>query len=155
MRPRDADAVEDVEFRFPERRRQLVLHHLHACTRPDDLLPILHRADAPDVEPHRRIELERVPTSRGLRRTEHDADLHPHLVDEDDDRSVAADDGGQLPQRLRHEARLEPEVRVAHLALDLRARHESRDRVDDDQVDGRAPDERLGDLQRLLAGIRL
>ena len=44
---------------------------------------------------------------------------------------------------------------IAHLALDLGARHERGDRVDDDDVDRVRAHERLGDLQRLLAGIRL
>ena len=44
---------------------------------------------------------------------------------------------------------------VAHLAFDLGARHERGDRVDDDAVDAAGADERLGDLERLLAGVRL
>ena len=44
---------------------------------------------------------------------------------------------------------------VAHLAFDLGARHERRDGVDDDAVDAAGADERLGDLERLLAGVRL
>ena len=44
---------------------------------------------------------------------------------------------------------------VAHLALDLRARHERRDGVDHDDVDRAGAHERLGDLKRLLAGVRL
>jgi hypothetical protein len=46
-------------------------------------------------------------------------------------------------------------VAVAHVALDLGARHERRDRVDDDDVDAARADERLGDLERLLAGVGL
>ena len=48
-----------------------------------------------------------------------------------------------------------PMKRVAHLALDLGARHERRHRVDDDAVDAAGADERLGDLERLLAGVGL
>ena len=44
---------------------------------------------------------------------------------------------------------------VAHFALDLRARHERRDGVDHDDVDRAGAHERLGDLERLFAGIRL
>ena len=66
-----------------------------------------------------------------------------------------ADRAGQLAQRLRHEARLQADKAVAHLALDLRARHERRDRVDNDDVDRAGAHERLGDLKRLLAGVRL
>ena len=62
---------------------------------------------------------------------------------------------GQLAQRLAHEPGLDADERVAHLALDLRPRHERRDRVDDDDVDAARADEGLGDLERLLAGVRL
>ena len=44
---------------------------------------------------------------------------------------------------------------VAHLALDLRPRHQRGHRVDDDDVDSAGADEHVGDLQRLLAGVRL
>ena len=44
---------------------------------------------------------------------------------------------------------------VTHLALDLRARHERRNGVDHDDVDRAGAHERLGDLKRLLAGVRL
>ena len=44
---------------------------------------------------------------------------------------------------------------VAHLALDFRARHQRRDGVDHDNVDRAGAHERLGDLERLLAGIGL
>jgi hypothetical protein len=46
-------------------------------------------------------------------------------------------------------------VAVAHLALDLGARHEGGDRVDDDDVESTRTDEHVGDLQRLLTGVRL
>src|SRR5438309_3403451 len=45
--------------------------------------------------------------------------------------------------------------RDAHVALDLLARHERRDRVDDDDVHGTRAHERVGDLERLLAVVRL
>ena len=48
-----------------------------------------------------------------------------------------------------------PTKRVAHLALDLGARHEGRHGVDDDDVDAAGADQRLGDLERLLAGVGL
>ena len=65
------------------------------------------------------------------------------------------DGAGQLAQGLAHQPGLDADERVAHLALDLGARHERRDRVDDDDVDAARADERLGDLERLLAGVRL
>ena len=67
----------------------------------------------------------------------------------------AGDGARQLPQRLAHQARLQADVGVAHVALDLGLRHQRRDRVDHDDVERAGADQGLGDLQRLLAGVRL
>ena len=60
-----------------------------------------------------------------------------------------------LAQRLAHQPRLEADVRVAHLALDLGPRHQSRHRVDHEHVQRAAADQHLGDLKRLLAVVGL
>src|SRR5439155_2961847 len=86
---------------------------------------------------------------------EHDADLLAKLVDEDETAFRFRDCAGELPQRLRHEPRLQPHLRVAHFAFDFRLRHERRDRVDDDDVDAVRSNEYLDDLERLLAVVRL
>ena len=65
------------------------------------------------------------------------------------------DGAGELAQRLAHEARLQADVAVAHLALDLGLGHERRDRVDDDDVDRAGAHEHVGDLERLLAVVGL
>src|SRR5206468_13062998 len=52
---RYAFAVEDIEQRLAERRRDLVLHHLHAGLRADHLVALLDRADAPDVQARRGV----------------------------------------------------------------------------------------------------
>ncbi len=44
---------------------------------------------------------------------------------------------------------------VAHFALDLRARRERRDRVNNHHIQRTRANQRVGDFQRLLAGIRL
>ena len=44
---------------------------------------------------------------------------------------------------------------VAHLALDLGAWGQRRDQIDDEDIDRAGTDERVGDFERLLAGIRL
>src|SRR5204863_4589634 len=108
-----------------------------------------------DVEPDRGIELQRAATCGRFRRAKHYADLFPDLVDEDDDGARAGDGGGELAQRLRHEARLQAGQRVAHVAVQLGARHEGGDGVDDDDVHGVGAHERLGDLQRLLTRVGL
>ena len=64
-------------------------------------------------------------------------------------------DAGELAERLRHQARLQAHLRFAHLAFDFGARHERRDRVDDDDVDAVRADEHFDDLERLLAVVGL
>ena len=44
---------------------------------------------------------------------------------------------------------------VAHVALDLGLGDERCDRVDHHDIDGTGPDQRLDDLERLLAGVGL
>ncbi len=48
-----------------------------------------------------------------------------------------------------------PGQAVAHLALDFGAWRQRCNRVDDEHVDGAGADQRIGDFERLLAGIRL
>jgi hypothetical protein len=64
---RHALAIHDVELDLLEGRRQLVLDHLDAGLVADDLVAILDRADAADVEAHRGIELERIAAGGRLR----------------------------------------------------------------------------------------
>src|SRR6476661_2537825 len=46
-------------------------------------------------------------------------------------------------------------MRVAHLAFDLRFRRQRSNRVDCDDVERTRPDQQLGDLEPLFAGVRL
>src|SRR5438093_7193659 len=151
----DAGAVQDVELRLAERRRHLVLHHLHLGAAADHLVAVLEGAEAADVEPDRGVELERVAARRGLRVAEQDAHLHAELVDEDDDRPRLGDGARQLAERLRHEPRLQAHLRVAHVALDLGARDQGSDRIDDQHVDRARAHQGVGDLERLLAVVGL
>ena len=88
-------------------------------------------------------------------RSEHDADLLADLVREEADGVRAVQVAGELAQRLRHQARLEADRLVAHLALELGARRQRRDRVDRDHVDRAGADQHVGDLERLLAVVGL
>ncbi len=103
----------------------------------------------------RRVELERVAAGGGLGAAEHDADLHPDLVDEDHHRVGPVDRPGELAQRLAHQPRLQAGKLVAHLALDLGLGRQRGDRVDDEDIDGARTDQRVGDLERLFAGVGL
>ncbi|MNC85105.1 hypothetical protein D3C83_06820 [compost metagenome] len=132
---RDPLAVHHVEFRLAEWRRDLVLHDLDPRAPPDHLVAILDAGDAPDVDADRRIELQRPTAGRCLGVAEHDANLLAQLVDEDERGVRLRHDARQLPQRLRHQTRLQPHLRLAHLAFDLGLRHQRGHRVDDDDVD--------------------
>src|SRR5206468_9709139 len=81
---RDPLVVEDVELGLAKWRGDLVLHHLHLGAVADRALALLERGDAPDVHAHRGVELERAPAGGRFWRSEHDAYLHPDLIDEYD-----------------------------------------------------------------------
>ena len=86
---------------------------------------------------------------------EEDAHLFAELVYEHDAGVGAADGGGELAQPLGHEPRLEPDVGVAHVALQLGLGHHGGHAVDDDYVHGAATDEVFADFEGLLGGVRL
>ena len=64
-------------------------------------------------------------------------------------------DPDELAHRLGHQPRLQADVRVAHLALDLGAGHQRCDRVDHDERQRTGAHQHVGDLERLLAGVGL
>ena len=68
---------------------------------------------------------------------------------------VLRHDAREFAQRLAHEPRHDADAALAHLALQLAARQQGRDRVDDDDVQRARAHQLLGYLQRLLAGVRL
>jgi hypothetical protein len=76
----DALAVEDVELRLLEGRGDLVLHDLDAHAVADDVGAVLERLDPAHVQPHRRVELQRPPTRRGLRTVVHQNPVHEVVV---------------------------------------------------------------------------
>ena len=60
-----------------------------------------------------------------------------------------------LRRRLRHQAGLQAHVRIAHFAIQFRLGNQRRNRVDNEYIDGARTHQCLGNLQRLLAVIRL
>ncbi len=86
---------------------------------------------------------------------EHHTYLFAQLVDEQRGGVEAVERAGELAHGLRHQPRLQADVRVAHLAVDLGARDERGDRVDHDEVERPGVHEHVRDLERLLAGVRL
>ena len=67
---------------------------------------------------------------------EHHADLHANLVYKKHRGPRLGDVGGQFPQGLAHQAGLQTDVDVAHVALDLGPRRQGGHTVDDHDVNG-------------------
>ncbi|QTK78213.1 hypothetical protein AT6N2_C0285 [Agrobacterium tumefaciens] len=151
----NAFTIHDVEFDLLEGRRHLVLDDLDARLVADNLFAFLDSANTADVEANGGVELERVTAGRRFRRTEHDANLHTDLVDEDDHAFRLGDRSGQLAQRLAHQTRLKTRQAITHLAFDFRPRRQRRNGVDHEHVNRAGAHQRIGDLKRLLARIRL
>ena len=147
----NALAKHDVELGLTERRCHLILHDLGTGVVADELaggvLQTLHTAD---VDAHRGIILQRTAAGGDFGVAVDDADLLTQLVDEDADRVGLANDAGQFAHGLAHQAGLQADVAVAHLALDLGAGDHGGDRVHDDGVDGTGTDQRLADLHGVL-----
>ena len=151
----NALAVHDIEDGLFKRRRDLVFDDLGARAVADDLCAVLDGLGPANIDTNGRVELERVAARGRLGVSVHDADLHTKLVDEDDDAVRFRDVAGKLSQRLRHQPRLKSDEGIAHLALNFRARRQGRNRVDNHHVHRTRADERICNLQRLFAGIRL
>ena len=64
-------------------------------------------------------------------------------------------DAGELAQGLAHQTGLAAHLHFAHLAFELGLRRQRRDGIDHQHVDGAGADQSVGDLERLLAGVRL
>ena len=148
-------AEEDVELGLSERRSDLVLDHFDPGSPSDHLVAVLDVADAADIHAHRGVEAEGAAPGRGFRIAEHHADLHAQLVDEDHRRSRLLYRPGQLSQRLRHQPRLQPHLGVPHLPFELGPRNQRRHGIDDDDVEGAAADQCVGDLEGFFAAVRL
>ena len=151
----DALAVHDVKLRFPEGGRHLILHHLGPGAVADDLAAGLQGLNAPHVDADGGIELQGPAAGSDLGVAVHHAHLLPQLVDEDDDAVGFGDDAGELAQSLAHQPGVQAHKAVAHLALDLGPGHQGSHGVHHHHVDGAGADQGLGDLQGLLAGVRL
>src|SRR3989338_8609822 len=147
--------VHNIELSGPERGSHFVFHHFGLGTITHYYFTLLDLSAASDFDAHRGIELERLPAGGRFRIAEHYTDFHPDLIDEDDHHIGTRDDSRQLAQRLRHEPRLPPHMRIAHLALDFRLRHERGYRIHYDHIHHIGTHQRLHNIERLLAIIRL
>ena len=148
----DALAVQHIEFGGLERRSHLVLNNLDLGTVADSLITVLNGLDTADVHTYGRVELQCLAAGGGLRITEEHANFLTQLVDEDGGGTGLRQRTGHLTQRLTHQARLQADMAVSHLAFDFRFRHQGRDGIDDNHA---GTNQHVGDFQCLLAIVRL
>src|SRR5207244_2602926 len=139
----DTAVVHQIELGLAERRRDLVLDDPHADARADRLLAFFDAGDLADVEADGAVKLEGQAARGSFRVAEHDADLLPDLVDEDHAGFGARDGWVEDAHGLAHEPGLQAYVLIADLALHFRFGHQSRHRVDDDDVHGVGFDQHL------------
>ena len=90
-----------------------------------------------------------------FRVAEHHANFHPDLIDKNHGRLRFAHNAGELPEGLTHQSRVQPHVRIAHFAFDLRSRRKRGHRVHDNDVNGVASHECIYYVQGLFARIWL
>ncbi len=76
--------INEIKLRFFERGRNLVFYYFYPGPVSYYLVSLLNGADAPDIQPLRRIELQGIAASCGFRVTEHDPNFHTYLVNEYD-----------------------------------------------------------------------
>src|ERR1035437_9355501 len=152
----DALVIHDVELHLGERRGDLVLHDFDLGAVADDLaLGCLDLFLAADVDADRGEEFQRAAAGRRLGVAEHHADFFANLVREDAHALGLADDGGETTHGLGHQPGLASHRHVAHLAVELGAGCERGDGVEHDDVDRVGADERLHDVERVLAAVGL
>ena len=151
----NALAVHDIKLGLFERRSDLVLYDLDPGPVSNTLTALLEGLDPAHVHSHGSIKLEGAAAGRHFRISEHDADLLAELVDEDDCTVGFADDRRKFAEGLGHQAGMQADVGITHIAVDLCLGHESRHGVHYDNVDRARPHHGLRDLQRLLAAVGL
>src|SRR5271163_4659616 len=97
----NAFSIENVELGLAERRCHFVLYYFYAGARAGDYVTFLDGGDAPDIDAHRRVKLQRAATGCGFRIAKHHADFFSYLIDEDQAGARLGNRPGQLAQRLR------------------------------------------------------
>ncbi|MBA7709478.1 hypothetical protein ES703_118396 [subsurface metagenome] len=80
----DSVPKNEIKLRFLERGRNFIFYYFYPGPVSHHLVSFFDGADAPDIQPLRRIELQGIAASRGFRVTEHDTNFHTYLVNEYD-----------------------------------------------------------------------
>src|SRR6185436_21014950 len=83
-----------------------VFNYFYSSAATYNFLTFFDLGNLADVESDRSIEFKCLTARGSLRITEHDADLHADLVNEDNTGFGASYDGSELTERLGHKASL-------------------------------------------------
>ena len=94
--PTYAFTVHDVEFCFPEWRRNFVFHDFHPGMVAQNFFAVFDRADFTNIQTYGRIEFQGISTGRGFGISEHHSDLIPQLVDKNTTSIGFTDRAGQF-----------------------------------------------------------
>jgi hypothetical protein len=151
----DPTTEHDLYFRLTERRRYFVLRDLHPNTIPDLVRTALDVPTPTHFDAYGAVELQGATPGRGLGIAVQHPDLLTDLVDEDGGGLTLGEHPRELAEGLAHQAGLESDVGVTHVAFDFGSGYECGDAIDDDDVDGATSDEEFGDLEGLFAGVGL
>src|SRR5882672_10748942 len=100
---RNSLAVHDVKFTLSEWRSDFILNHLNLSAITGNLVTFFNRADAANIKPQRRIELQRTASGSRFGTSKHYANLFANLIDEDKAGIGLCHDCGQFSQCLRHQ----------------------------------------------------
>ena len=120
-----------------------------------DFITFLDRADAADFHADGGVEFQRIAARGGFRIAEHDTDLEADLIEENQQRIGFGNGPSQLAERLRHQARMQPDMAIAHFAFQFRARHQGGDGIHHQHINRAGTHQRIRNLKRLFAGIGL
>ena len=148
-------AVDDLEFSLFERRRNFVLHHLHAGFVTQNFITLLDTAGTANIHTNRGVELQCVTAGGCFRRTVNHTDLLTNLVNEDNQSVGLLNAGSELTECLTHQTSLETREGFTHVAFNFRTRHQSRHGVDNDEVNGTGTNQSVCNFKSLFTAVRL
>ncbi len=119
---RNSFAVHNVEFGLAERRGDLVFDDFGFDAGADNLITLFNLGNAANVDADGGVKFKSFAAGGGFGIAKHHTDLHPDLVDEDDESIRFGGDSSEFAQSLRHHTSLKADELRAHLAFDFGAR---------------------------------
>ena len=136
----NTEAVHDIKFSYPERRRDFIFNHLHFCPVANNMFAIFDRCNAPYIDANGGVKFQRPAAGGCFRVAKHNADFFANLVNKNHAGLGFTDNAGQFAHRLRHQARLQSHLRVAHFSFDFGFWHQCGNRVDHHDIQSAAAD---------------